>query len=78
MIDTYINLIVNLEYGWDKYFLNYIVPLKKEYPEEFPYILITFSNHPHWTRDNYPKLIKLLQNGSFKTVLASSKSLKDH
>ena len=55
MIDTYINLIVNLEYGWDKYFLNYIVPLKKKYPEEFPYILITFSNHPHWIRDNYSK-----------------------
>ena len=61
MIDTYINLIENLEFGWDNYFLNYIIPLKKKYPKEFPYILIVFSNHPHWIRDNYDNIITTLK-----------------
>ena len=64
MINTFLNLIVNLEFGWDKYFLNYIIPLKKKYPKEFPFILITFSNHPRWVIDNYDKILKTLDNAN--------------
>ncbi len=61
MIDTYINLIENLEFGWDNYFLNYILPLKEKYPAEFPFVLITFANHPQWVRNNYHKIINILK-----------------
>ena len=71
MINTYINLIENLEFGWDKYFLNYIIPLKNQYPDEFPYVLITFANYPHWVRNNYNNILNLLQNEVFKMVLAT-------
>ena len=60
MINTYINLIENLEFGWDNYFLNYILPLKEKYPDKFMFVLITFSNHPQWVRNNYNKIIKLI------------------
>ena len=66
MINTYINLIENLEFGWDNYFLNYILPLKEKYPEEFPFVLITFANHPQWVRNNYYKIINILNNENIR------------
>ena len=66
MINIYINLIENLEFGWDNYFLNYILPLKEKYPEEFPFVLITFANHPQWVRNNYYKIINILNNENIR------------
>lgn len=35
---------------------------KQKRPDLFPIILAVFANHPHWFRDHYDNIVKLISN----------------
>jgi hypothetical protein len=62
MVDTLVNLIVNIEEGWGNYFAYKVMPLKQKRPDLFPIILAVFANHPHWFMEHYDNIVTLISN----------------
>jgi hypothetical protein len=60
MVDTLVNLIVNIEEGWGNYFAYKVMPLKQKRPDLFPIILAVFANHPHWFIDHLKEIEMIL------------------
>ena len=56
MVDTLVNLIVNIEEGWGNYFAYKVMPLKQKRPDLFPILIAVFANHPHWFREHYDEI----------------------
>lgn len=48
MVDTLVQLIINIEEGWGNHFVYDVMPLKKKRPDLFPMTLAAFANHPRW------------------------------
>ena len=62
MVDTLVNLIVNIEEGWGNYFTYKVMPLKQNRPDLFPILIAVFANHPHWFREHYDEIVSLISN----------------
>jgi hypothetical protein len=60
MVDTLVNLIVNIEEGWGNHFVYDVMPLKKKRPDLFPMVLAAFANHPRWFIDHLKEIEMIL------------------
>ena len=62
MVDTHVQLIINIKEGWGNHFVYDVMPLKKKRPDLFPMVLAAFANHPRWFID-HPKEIETIFDG---------------
>ena len=62
MVDTHVQLIINIEEGWGNHFVYDVMPLKKKRSDLFPMVLAAFANHPRWFID-HPKEIETIFDG---------------
>ena len=62
MVDTLVQLIINIEEGWGNHFVYDVMPLKKKRSDLFPMVLAAFANHPRWFID-HPKEIETIFDG---------------
>ena len=62
MVDTLVQLIINIEEGLGNHFVYDVMPLKKKRSDLFPMVLAAFANHPRWFID-HPKEIETIFDG---------------
>ena len=60
MVDTLVQLIINIEEGWGNHFIYDVMPLKKKRPDLFPMVLAVFDNHPRWFIDHLNEIESVL------------------
>ena len=56
MVDTLVQLIINIEEGCGNHFVYDVMPLKKKRPDLFPMVLAAFANHPRWFIDHLTEI----------------------
>lgn len=60
MVDTLVQLIINIEEGWGNHFVYDVMPLKKKRPDLFPMVLAAFANHSRWFIDHLSEIETML------------------
>lgn len=60
MVDTLVQLIINIEEGWGNHFVYDVMPLKKKRSDLFPMVLAAFANHPRWFIDHLNEIESVL------------------
>lgn len=62
MVDTLVQLIINIEEGCGNHFVYDVMPLKKNRPDLFPMVLAAFANHPRWFIDHLSEIETILDS----------------